>query len=281
MDPEEATGEVTTEVESNALGGNAVETPAPAETSHPWDSYVEKFPEGVRGIARESFSELEKNFNGQFQKVHEQYRPFKNFIDQKVDPERLNAAYQFATQFEADPQQFVTYLAEHLGLTIQQAQAVAEAVADDESTTEENPEIASLREQQEQFMQQVLQHQQAQEAEKINQEADANLRDELVEIESKYGKMTDVVRNEVLNRALAMSYQTNKPISLMDAYESLERFVGQVQSAPRPGASAPRVLSSGSAVPITPSGKSLGQMSNKETKAAAGAVVARMLAEQE
>lgn len=169
--------------ETNALGGAPVQQET-QETSHPWDQHVEAFPEGVRGIARERFAQMERDFNGRFQTLQEQYKPYKDFVDKKVDPTRLQAAYGFAEQFEADPAQFVTYLAQQLGLTIQQAQQVAQEVQQEQDPTgEENPELVALREQQEQVMQFLVSQQEQQQQQQVLQEQEQNITNEIAQIE--------------------------------------------------------------------------------------------------
>ncbi len=268
--------------ETNALGGTPVEPETPSEPSHPWDGYVEKFPEGVRGIARESFGDMEKNFNSRFQKVQEQYSPYKRFVDDKVDPQKLTGAYQFAEAFEQDPQGVVTALAKELGLTLAQAEQLAEETAQEQQEGQEtDPRIAELEEKQQQFMQQIMEQQQAQEAERLNQEVSQGIEAELAAIDAKYGKMTDAIKQEVMRRAVLMIDQTGGPVSMEAAYLDLERFMSQLINAPRPGAIAPRVTPSGNSTPLTPQGKSPGQWTDKETKEAASAVYARMLAQGE
>lgn len=263
--------------EVNSLGGT---TPveAPQETSHPWDSHLESFPEQFRPVASNAFSQMEKDFNKRFEAAaaeRKQYEPYKNFIEQGISPEDLSATYQFAVQWQNDPQGFVRQLAEHAGLTIAEAQQVAEELQEQQG--EVDPQIEALQKQQEEmrqmFEQQALERQQ----QELDQQMTQNIESEIAMINQKYGQMSPDVLNEVLNRAYALSLQTNQQVSLEQAYLSLEAFMSKVQQAPRPGASAPRVTPSGNNMPVTPAGKSPGQWSDSETKAAAAAVAARVL----
>ena len=266
---------------TNALGGVAPPA-APAEGENPaWASALEKFPEGLRGVARETFSEWDRNTQAKFNQIHEQYKPFKPFLDQGLDPEWMQQAVTVAQQLETDPEGFTRTIAQHLGLTFAEAQqAIEDATGAGTDTGETDPRLVELQQSQAALIEMFQQQEQARQFEQLSVQAEQSLTSELAQLEATHGKMTDVVRNEVLQRALMMNAATGQPASLEDAYASLEQFVSQIRSVPRPGAMAPRVIPSGSSVPAPPAGKSLGSMSSAEAKQYAADIAARYMTQQ-
>lgn len=268
----EPTGEVT-----------PAQTFAPAETpsdNPAWASHLEKFPEGMRGLARDSFAEFDKGVQSQFEKIHQQYAPYKPFLENKVDPQRLIDAYNFALNLEQDPVGTTKLLAQQLGISLAEAQQVVDE-AQQEGDEDEN--VDPRYQQLEQNFQNLSEFIQQQEQQRIAQEQQAQLDAELdsgfAEIESQIGgKLPDLVKNQVLQQMLYMSSMQNRAVTVQEAFAEVNKFVEQIRQQPRPGATAPRVTPSGGSIPVSPpDGKTLGQLSPSERKKLAGAVVSRQV----
>lgn len=263
--------------ELNSLGGVApVEPPAPKPV---WADAVEKFPEGLRGLATEQFTTWDTQVNQKFSQIHEQYKPLKayeTFAQAQIAPEELQEAHAFAQMIKSDPEGVTRALAQSLGLTFAEAAEVIE----ESQSQEVNPEIESLRQAQQQMAEAFEEQQRSFAMQQEEARQAQSIEAEIEQINSTFGKMSQPVLNEVLQRAHDMSLRTGAPVSLTDAYKSLEQFVGAVQkTTPRPGALAPRTIPSGNAQPIAPPAKSLGQMTPAETRAYAAEVMARNLAQ--
>jgi hypothetical protein len=269
------------ETSTDALGGTVQPKPNDGGGNPAWNEYLERFPEPVRHIARDTFSEWDKQVQGQFTQIRDLYKPYQKFVDDKVDPARLEAAYGVAQTLEQDPQGFARLLADHLGLTIQEAQAVVadqieqgqqEEVQGQES---DDPRIAQLMQQVQQF-EQFFQQQQEQE---YARQAEAQLNTELDALKKQYGaQVIDQIQDELFKEANRIIAAENRPVTLQEAYANLESFAQRVRSVPRPGQLAPQVLSGGSSVPLSKPDKSMGQLSGSETRNLVAEMIARDLA---
>lgn len=261
---------------TDALGGTIPQAPAPENPA--WAPYVEKFPEVVQHIAKETFSEWDKGVQQRFQAIHEQYKPFKSYVEQGVDPVRIQSALGLAELLEQNPREFAGLLAEQLGLTVAEANAVTKELVEGEVSEEEvDPRYTQLQQQQEQLIEYITQRDAAEQQQQLQQQQETQLSTELEQLETKYGPLQDVIKNQVLREALRLSAETNKPVSLQQAYDNLESFVSAVRNVPRAGQNAPRVMPSGSSIPVTPPSKTLGQLSPAETKEYVAQLLARQL----
>lgn len=267
-------------VDTNALGGVSIPQATQGNDNPAWAPYLEKFPEPVRGIARETFSEWDKGVQRRFGEIHDQYRDFKQFADQGVKPEDLQNAWGLASILQNDPQGFAQMLAQHLGMTIQQAEAATEQLQQEDSSQGElDPRIQKLQKDQQELMDYIRHQEESAQQAQMAQQQEQQLTAEMSDLEKKYGingKMDDFIKNKVLEEALRLSMLTDKPVTMEQAYLSLEQFVSQVRTAPRPGDSAPRVMSSGGMQPVTLP-VDPGKMSGKQTREYAAEVAARLL----
>lgn len=137
-------GQVTEPVENtDALGGTV--TPEVAENPA-WSTHLEKFPDSVKHIAKEAFSEWDKEVQTRFTGIQEKYKPYQGYVDQNIDPQKLESAWGLAQLLESDPQGFAELLAQQLGLTVQQAEAAVEELQEVEPAGEVDPMLATLQE---------------------------------------------------------------------------------------------------------------------------------------
>lgn len=255
---------------TDGLGGNLPPQPStgtPGENPA-WKEYLDQFPDSVRHIARDAFTKWDSGVQQRFDSINKQYQPYKSFIDQKLDPNELNSAYQVASMLRDDPVGFTQLLAERLGLTLTEAQALTEQVSNEtQDEPEEDPRIQQLMESQQQLLSTFQQQEQARQQEQMVQQQTQQMEVEFAQIEQAYGRPLPVeLKNEVMREALRLSHETNKPVSMQDAYSSLEKLVSAVRNVPRPGATAPRTMPSGGSMPVSKPQQSLGSLTSKDTK---------------
>lgn len=248
-----------------------------ASNNPAWAAHLDKFPDPVKGIAREAFTEWDKNVQSRFDSLSKQYSPYKSFIDQKVNPDELQKAWGIAQMIQEDPQGFARTLAQYVGLNIQEAQQVLEQ---QQPMEEVDPQIAALQQSVQQLTDFISQQQQAAQTSQLVQQHEQQIDSEFTALEAKHGKFSPAIRNQILKEAMRISSVTNKLVTMEEAYNSLDNFVQEVRSYARPGDLAPSVLNSGNGIPVTTPNKTPGQLTPKETREAAAQVAARYLAQQ-
>jgi hypothetical protein len=249
---------------------------APEETPRDNPAWgIDAFPEGFRGVAREKFSEFDRNHQQGIQKVHEQYAPYKQFLDAKVDPAKLEQAYQFAISLEQDPAGVTKMLAQHLGLSIQEAEAV---IADAEQEQQGDPQLTAMQAKLQEMENFIASQQQQTQQEQLIAEQNNLLDQGFASIEKSIGGALDPqVKNAVLRQMFYNQEITGKPADIFEAFQQVNEFVTQIRAVPRPGESAPRVVHSGNTVQVAAPGKKVSEMSDSERRAYAATVAARVI----
>lgn len=75
----------------------------PNEHPSTWDKILEKIPTALHDVVKPALLEWDQGVNQRFQELAEEWKPFKEFKDNKVDPQYLKNALGFAQAFESDP----------------------------------------------------------------------------------------------------------------------------------------------------------------------------------
>lgn len=72
---------------------------------HPstWDSILSKIPTALHDVVKPALLEWDQGVNKRFQELAEEWKPFKEFKENKVDPTYIKNAVSFAQAFESDP----------------------------------------------------------------------------------------------------------------------------------------------------------------------------------
>lgn len=221
-----------------------------------WESLKEKIPKEFHSQIDPILSEWDKGVQQKFQTHAEELRkfdPYKQFIENQVDPQALLVGYNMAQNLNTDPVTFYNNLAQMLrenGL-IQEA-AQVQAKADDELENLEqvsDPRIDALQQQQEQLIAGLAAERQAQ----LQAQADARIQTKIQSdmdfIESKTGPLPEWAKMEVINRAGLMTQQLGRPVSLVEAYKNFQETRQKILNTPRPGETAPRVVPGGGGFP--------------------------------
>jgi hypothetical protein len=236
----------------NDTGGNPawndLLSQIPDNLHHLVTPHLQKWDQGVQ----QRFSQLQKEQSG--------YAPYKDFVEQGVDPQAIQQALAVMSMINDKPDQFYnemqTYYKDDPRFQQQssdQGQQEPEVDLGGEPpkfNIEDDPRFQQMQQQQEiiaNFLgNQVTEQQNAQE--------DAALDQEMKALETKHGAYDE---DYVLGLAQA-------GVPLEDAVLRYQGLVGKVRNAPTPGSNFPPVVTPGGGVPSTaidPAG-----LTNKETR---------------
>lgn len=252
-----------------------------------WQPILDTVPEGLRGLVRPKLEEWDKGVQGQFQKIHEKYAPYKTLVEQKVPYERIETATRLAQFIEQDPVGFYRNMEQQLRAAgmleeAQQAAAQAEEIAEDLDSPVD-PRVTKLEQQQQEFMQALEQARLQQERVAVEKEANDAVDRELAEIESKHGPLDETLKNRLFREAFLLHAEAQQPghrgpvPTLIDAFNSLQGFISHVKTAPAPA--APRVVPPGGGMPL-PQTKPPAQMDRTERMSAAEQIILAMRGNQ-
>lgn len=268
------------EVTQEPISGSP-ETPVESGGDNPaWAPILEVIPEGIRQLVTPKLKEWDQGVNARFQKIHQEYEPYKPFKEQGLDPQELMRSHQVREQIDRDPLAFY----ERLGQYLQQAGLLQEQEEVDEEGPEElDPEdrvkqsLTALEQKQQEILNSIEEAQRKQQEAQLQQQAQEQVTREYQEVEAKYGQLDEVMRNELFQRAFLAVQQAEQqgvePPSLMQVMDSMQSFIAYVKQAPRP---APKIVpSSGGGTPA-PQQKTPGQMTDLERRQAAARVIEAM-----
>lgn len=68
-----------------------------------WEAILSKIPTALHDVVKPALQEWDQGVNKRFQELAEEWAPFKEFKESKVDPNYLRNALSFAQAFENDP----------------------------------------------------------------------------------------------------------------------------------------------------------------------------------
>jgi hypothetical protein len=242
MDPEEVEGQ-DTGTENNDIP--VAEPAEPAEggdgINPAWNDLLAVVPSQLHSQVTPFLKDWDKNYQEGINKVHSQYEPYKNLVENKVKPEDIDYALQLAQAIETDPTEVAKKLAEFTGLSLAEAkQEIKDADEQgqfDETDSEflKHPKVVEMQTML-QTMAQLLVQQNADEQAKAE---DAALAKELEDLKEAHGEF-DV--DWVITKALAFP---ETPLEdLVTAYKEHEK--GILEKARKPG---PKVMKSGGSAP--------------------------------
>lgn len=251
--------------ETQNLEAEAVETtneaPAVEESkAHPaWDKMLAELPEVLHSKVTPYLQEQDRNFQQQLEK----FTPFKDFVEQGINPEMITAGLNLVNAIEENPIGTYESLQAHLreqGLLKEEAKAAAKEIMEEQSgenfedlfdesdpnaaLKKEIKELKDAQSKQEEFLnQQQLQA----ETEKELQALEAGMS----ELKGKYqiSEAHEIAIYDLMNNALT----AGREMTLMEAAGQLSQMIGgfkAVNSAPA-SASAPTIVGSsgGAGVP--------------------------------
>ena len=222
--------------------------------------------------------DMDRSANERVARSNAQLAPYKPFIDQGVSPEDLTAGLTLAQQINSDPAAIYTALGDFLEregrlptkAELKEEVASPEGVDPNAPEATLDPRFQQLAEQQEQ----MIQFLQAQEQQRMEQRADAELSTEMDGLKTAHPELSAEDVQEIIGRAAFVAKTTGKVPTLESVHDGwYQGLRTRFLSTPRPGDSAPRLLPTGGGLPSNVPQKSLGQLSNQETQDVIAALI--------
>lgn len=207
--------------------------------------YLEKFPSSLHPIAQEVFKEWDGNVTQRIQKVHQEYEPYKAFI-QDYEPDAIQQAIAIAEAMERDPQAFIDAAMNAYGITPAQAMQQVDDAQQQFQAPEfdlEDPAQQRLA-QHEQLLatmaEAMLRERQEREEAVIYQQQEDDYANAMQQLTEKYGEFDQ----QYVNVLLAQGYD---PDSAVQTWQSQVETFAQQRLAPNN--TAPVIMGAGGGTP--------------------------------
>ena len=256
-----------------------------------WKPLLDVLPEGMHPLIKEPLTQWDQNY----QKLQEDYKPFKELPDAYRSPERITQAMTVLSNLEANPHQVLQLLAENLGVSLAEAKEIVEEQQQEEElefSEDDDPRLVALAKQlkdsearQEQFFQAQVEREQER---LINEEAKvqgAAIDDQVRKIlaAGHYGDTKEqqgpLISDLMLRADYAFKNGSRDPIG--DAFKAQQAVFGVVAQRVAPQAPKQNLLfmpaSSGAAPENAPKGPDL---DTEQGRAAHARHIMEMLARQ-
>lgn len=210
-----------------------------------WNDLLSVVPSMLHSQVTPHLKKWDQNYQTGISKVHSQYEPYKQFVENKIDPSQLDYGYQLVQALENKPAEvidaLITFARDNdIQLTSLQQQQLAEAAAESEQGLDENdisshPQVQQLMQQVEALKQQVEQTTEKEQLAAAEKQLDADL----ANLREKYGEFDE---EWVFTKCLADPKGDLE--AAVKAFKAFEESVAEkVSSSSRPG--APQVLGPG------------------------------------
>lgn len=236
------TQEVSTE---NTTAPSTAVTDPPA--GHPaWEEALSAVPEEFHPHLRDHLGRMDKGAQDRFQKVQQQYAPYKELAELKVNPDEINEAMQFRHLLQTQPEEVFKWMQEQYKFGQAESQG-QEDNAEETLELDENEaffkdpryvDVANKAAFAESAIQQF--NQQAVDA-KVNEQ----VRSETKQVQDEFPGL-DI--SAVATYAIGLSQQSGKMPNLYEAAQAMSGFIPQ-QPAPRASDSAPPVINGNRGLP--------------------------------
>jgi DNA-binding transcriptional MerR regulator len=129
-----------------------------------WSPLLDILPEQYRQM--ETVQNTLKGWDQNYEKLQQEYQPFKDLPEQYRSPERITQAMTVLSNLEANPHQVLQLLAENLGVSLAEAKEIVEEAKEPELEFSEDDDprlpamakqIKEFKEAQQQFFEQQVQ----------------------------------------------------------------------------------------------------------------------------
>ena len=233
------------DVNSDATGGQQTTEP---QGNPAWQELYGVLPDSLHSVVKPVLEKWETGTNTKFQEYAETqkaFEPYKPFIDNQIPAEQIEQALAVAQLIDSNPKQFMEQMQAFFGEQepqIQQQQQQpnneppgGETFGEEPFDLESNPYIQQMRQQQDTIANYLAMQAQQQQ----QQEADAQLAQELDALKQKHGEYDE--RYVITLAASGMP--------LEDAVKQYHQFVDSVRNQPRADANVPNILSPSGGVP--------------------------------
>lgn len=248
MDPNEEGQDQVVENEGqeneNPVASETTEQEQPAKNGA-WDELLAVVPSQLHSQVTPHLQKWDSNFQKKLNEVQEQYKPYKDFLDNEVAPEQINYSLNLLRAVEERPGEVISAIKEYAkqrGITLEEA---AEEISEEGQQPEGNeneddpilshPKFKEMESQLETLAQILVQQQEAE----AQEQEDAELEAELAELKEKHG---DFDVEWVLTKAV-----TTEDPNLETHIAAYREFVnGLIAQQRKPG---PKVMSGSGSAP--------------------------------
>jgi hypothetical protein len=242
------------------------QAPTTGGSNPAYSEYLNKIPEGFRGVVEPIFKEWDQGVNRRFEQVHSRYEPYKPFVESQTDPELLRSALDFYNQTAQDPRRIYEALAQHLGVDQGQGQALDEPeeefdLGGDGQTQQfditKHPQFQQLQQQQQAMItamqEQVQQRQQAELMAEGEAWVESRVKAAEEYLKDKIGIEPDRnTWNFILGTAAGLSQANpngDNDAAFAQAVDAYVEQIDTIRSMPRANQNAPTVLPTGGGTP--------------------------------
>lgn len=227
-----------------------------------WEPIKEKLGDAHFQLIQDELSKWDQGVNKRFESINEQYAPYKEL----GTPEELTNYKNIIEQMDSNPEAMYealgTFLRENGRMpSTEEAQDIADDIDEEASSSEIDPRLEELAKGQEQ----IRQFLEAQQEAEIQAQAESELNAEISELESTRGYSKDDMQ-EIIRTAAFLSSQSDKIVPLSVAADQFDALRERILTQPRPGDSAPKLLPTSGGSPSAQQGKSVGDLSRKDTQ---------------
>jgi hypothetical protein len=234
-----------------------------------WNELLSELPSSLHNVVTPHLQKWDKNYQEGIGKVHSEYEPWKPFIDNGFTPDQVNYGLQLLDTIQNDPQRVYEALAQHLGVSTQEAQQIVEGQEGQQGLEEQgqnqpidiatHPQFQQMSEMVNTMAQLLVQQNSQNEEIEADEAFDA-------ELKAAHDKHGDFDERYVIMQMLANEEQG---MTLDQAVQSYKEFVnGILSGARKPG---PTILSPGGQ---TPSGQTPpSQLEGKDRRAMVAAML--------
>jgi len=255
----ESSGPVGETTEQQTTSGDSGGNPA-------WDSLRSKLDPVSFHSIQEDLKNFDKNAESRISSLNQQLKQYSEL----GTPEQVQNYVSIAQRLDTEPEVIYNALGEFLkqngrlpNTEAELQNAVDEEEATNESESPVDPRLAQLEQQQQQMQEFLAQ----QEYQRIQQEADSALEQEINALRSAHPDFSEDDVREVLMRAAFQLQSTGKTAKLSDvAQEYVDKTVNRIRAVPRPGDSAPRLLPTSGGMPGGQQATPLGKLSRNDVQ---------------
>lgn len=263
--------ETTESVEPNPFTQQETDNSADESGFNPaWNTVLNEIPSEFHNKVAPHLSEWDKNYQNGLEKarneVQSQYEPFKQFLDNEIDPEELQRSYAIYQAINENPAGVVEALQQALGNDSDQGEDDGERY--DPNDLSNNPEYQKLQNEFNQFREafETQEQQKAYEAEQA--EMVDSITNELEGLSPKFKEAFgfDMDPEEVLRIAIQNAEENDTEVDLFGAAQHFGDMISQYRqeqpSAPQNGF---KVMNTSGGVPSTQ--QDVSKLSDEESKA--------------
>jgi hypothetical protein len=229
---------------------------------HPaWNELLGVLPQEAHAQAIPVLKKWSQGVDQGFQKVHQQYDPFKSFVEQGVDPEVLNYGLNLVNQVESNPTAVFNALAEALGYDVSDLVEGSNEPGDEgegdyaELPPQVQAQLAELMERDETIAQFLMQQQD----ESQIAEEEQLLEEEISDLHARFKEEKGYDFDDLWVLSRYEGSDDDLETAVQDFYTTMDAVMG-TNNRPKP----PVLLGSGGSLPS--GGKKPGSMSGEETR---------------